>query len=272
MTVLVLLIAAAAVSAADVTGPESYRGVWESENASMKIIWENADFHCIITWPDNGDEAMSWEYTAAYDPETGKLNDEGSGICSHILLGTESAAESTQTIYTDGAANFSIDNDGCLIWKDLKEDAGNGQKFVQTDMSLMLPTPEKLVSGYFNVIGRLQPGTAGASLKQAAAAYNAYKFAAENDIWAADIPALREAILTAWESMSAEDQKAFDSSFISILRLVNDCRTDWEKNSGVFRDAGVADEMEVLLQSITARVSWSTLTANTLTMGNTDGK
>ena len=36
-----------------------------------------------------------------------------------------------KTVYTDGSAEFSINKDGMLIWKDKKEDAGKGLKFAK---------------------------------------------------------------------------------------------------------------------------------------------
>ena len=34
-----------------------------------------------------------------------------------------------ELVYSDGSAEFSINKEGQLIWKDLKDDAGKGKKF-----------------------------------------------------------------------------------------------------------------------------------------------
>ena len=97
------------------------------------------------------------------------------------------------------------------------------------------------------------------------------KFADSRSIWAADNADLRKNILEGWEKLSEEEQAAFDANFISLLTLVNNAKADWDANADTFKDAG-AEDIENLLKDAKAMLSWSDLTANTLTMGNSDGE
>ena len=96
-------------------------------------------------------------------------------------------------------------------------------------------------------------------------------FASRNTIWAADNAELRTNILAAWNSLTEDEQAAFDGNFISVLTAVRDAKEDWDGNKGAYEDAGVAETVTGLLGNRGAWLSWETLTSNTLTMGNSDG-
>ena len=83
-----------------------------------------------------------------------------------------------------------------------------------------------------------------------------------------DNKALRDNMLKGWESMSAEEQNAFDANFLDVVELLKDVSAN--KIPAEFEDAGVADQMKELLQQKGAYANWDTLTANTLTMGNSE--
>ena len=42
------------------------------------------------------------------------------------------AAPQLRVVYEDGKAVFSLDAEGCLIWQDQNENAGEGLRFVRT--------------------------------------------------------------------------------------------------------------------------------------------
>ena len=46
---------------------------------------------------------------------------------------------SAKTVYDDGVAAFSLDEEGNLIWEDQKENAGEGMKFIR--VSDYIPDP-----------------------------------------------------------------------------------------------------------------------------------
>ena len=123
------------------------------------------------------------------------------------------------------------------------------------------PSTEDFCEKYFTPVISWHPGTAGSSLKLAMAACEVLKFAADEDLRNTDVPAMRDNMLKAFESLSAEDQAVFDENFMSIYALIDSC----------FEDSGTAEEMAALLEDPTVRVSWEVLRNNTFTMGNSDG-
>ena len=71
-----------------------------------------------------GEAYTHWAYACAYNPETDTLS---------TLFGSKEYAEKEgeplSTVYQDGAAEFSFDDEGCIIWKDAIENAGEGLQF-----------------------------------------------------------------------------------------------------------------------------------------------
>lgn len=130
------------------------------------------------------------------------------------------------------------------------------------------PTAEQFVDGYFKVIGGVEQGTAGSSLKLAKAAEEAFAFAQTYAINSVDNKTLRDNMLKGWESMTDEERSAFDANFLDVVELLKDVSAD--KIPAEFEDAGVADALKTLLQQKGAYANWDTLTANTLTMGNSE--
>lgn len=130
------------------------------------------------------------------------------------------------------------------------------------------PTAEQFVDGYFKVIGGVEQGTAGSSLKLAKAAEEAFAFAQTYAINSVDHKTLRDNMLKGWESMTDEERSAFDANFLDVVELLKDVSAD--KIPAEFEDAGVADALKTLLQQKGAYANWDTLTANTLTMGNSE--
>lgn len=134
------------------------------------------------------------------------------------------------------------------------------------------PTAAVLQESFFRQIAACQPGTAGASLKRAAAACRVLSFSISGQLRGADVSELRENLLEAWDGLQEEERTAFDQSFPDICRLLDACFEEWESNRPVFEDAGVVDEMEYLLAYPGAREDWSVLMNHTLTLGNSDGE
>ena len=130
------------------------------------------------------------------------------------------------------------------------------------------PTAEQFVDGYFKVIGGVEQGTAGSSLKLAKAAEEAFAFAQKYAIKSVDNKTMRDNMLKGWESMTDEERSAFDANFLDVVELLKDVSAD--NIPAEFEDAGVADALKALLQQKGAYANWDTLTANTLTMGNSE--
>ena len=129
-------------------------------------------------------------------------------------------------------------------------------------------TVEALTEGYFDVLSRLESGTAGASLKTAIAASEVCAFAQAHALYNPDIESLRANLRAAFEAMRAEDQASFWQGFDAVRALLDDCLADWETVRPPFEDAGVAAAMDGIMADPLNRLAWEKLRDHTLTMGN----
>ena len=130
------------------------------------------------------------------------------------------------------------------------------------------PTVEALAEGYFDVLSRLESGTAGASLKTAIAASEVCAFAQAHALYDPDVESLRANMRAAFEAMRAEDRAAFWQGFDAVRALLDDCLEDWETVRPQFEDAGVAAAMDGIMADPLNRLAWKNLRDYTLTMGN----
>ena len=252
--------------------PYEYVGKWDdaaSQRAHLTIlpgeIYGNYDVK--IHWAESAFSAAEWTMTAVYDETEGKLCYENGKMA--IVTSGEDGTAAEEERWNDAEGFFLIGENGEMTWTDSREERSADFRLVRTPVPA--PTAEELADGYFRVIGGYAEGTAGASLKAALAARDAVRFAAEHELWTGDRSALRTNLLAAWESLSAEEQAAFDANFISVLTLADACEADWEGQAPLFGDAGASD-MGELIQNPFARLSWTNLKGDTLTMGNTPGK
>lgn len=110
------------------------------------------------------------------------------------------------------------------------------------DASASAPTALTLADLLLSCTG--WEGTAGASLKQAAAAYRLADFAIERSA-ASAYDALTEALPYALMLLNEEDIAAIES----VCTLLDECFVDYESLSGLFSDAGVEQEMSALIES-----------------------
>lgn len=148
--------------------------------------------------------------------------------------------------------------------------ADNGLSYEGVEGSEL--TADTFANGYFRMIGGLEEGTAGSSLELAQAACDAMTFAAVNNLGARDNDKARDLMLEAWDSLTQEEQAAFDAHFMDVVMLMDSTVADWEANKGQFEDAGCGDKMEMLVGMESARTAWDRLKSNTLTLGNSDGE
>ena len=130
------------------------------------------------------------------------------------------------------------------------------------------PSTEEFAEGYFAVISGLEAGSAGASLKTAAAASEVCAFAEAHALYNPDAEPLRANMLAAFEGMDEEEQTLFWQNFDTVRALLDDCLEDYEANRAVFEDAGVTDVMDEVVYDPLNRLAWENLRDNTLTMGN----
>ena len=127
------------------------------------------------------------------------------------------------------------------------------------------------MKGYFNVIGTIPKGTAGASLKLAEAATEVFEFAQDYNLACCDISALRDNMLNAWQKVLDEEERAnFDENFMDVVTFMDSAKADPAAVAAQLEDAGVKDEFEKLAAKAGAWDNWDTLKSNTLTMGNSE--
>ena len=98
---------------------------WDAEEADEGEVYSG--YKVEITKYD-GEACTIWNYACAYDAESNTLKS---------LFGTKEHAEKEGdpivTDYDDGEAEFSMDEEGCVRWNDLKENAGEGLQFSVTN-------------------------------------------------------------------------------------------------------------------------------------------
>ncbi len=127
-----------------------------------------------------------------------------------------------------------------------------------------VPSAEELAEGYFLPVSRVEFGTAGSSLKQAAAACRTVQFALDHSLGKADRNALQQNMLQAWQSLSGEDQAAFsDMMSTFIAPLLERAFDDYSSLSGLFESAGVESEMSALVNDPGAKDAWAVLSEST---------
>ncbi|MBQ3879941.1 MAG: hypothetical protein II727_06520 [Oscillospiraceae bacterium] len=247
-------------------GAPEFAGIWGKDRATLEVVpQDDGTYLCLIYWGSSASETTYWEYPCRAEDKA--LVCESAGSKTEIVFDEDNTEQDT-VAYTDGSARFVLDEEGGLTWEDEKENAGDGLVFTRSDTPM--PSADSIADGYFRVLADIPTGTAGATILRAKAACDAFRFAWFNPLWAVDHNEFRETLLAAWESLTQEERDNFDANFIDVLTLVRDSAADWESEKGVFEDAGVDADMASLLRDKAALASWSILTGNTLTLGNSE--
>ena len=110
-----------------------------------------------------------------------------------------------------------------------------------------------------SIIGEIvsyHPGTAGSSLKQAAAAANVLRFATEQKLSRNDC---KTAFEKAWSETDEDSQKYFRENYEGLSWLITSAFSDYDSVSGVFEDAGAAEIMRTALGTADAEKDWDVL-------------
>ena len=100
------------------------------------------------------------------------------------------------------------------------------------------------------------PGTAGSSLRQAAAAADILQFATEQKLQKTDC---RTAFEAAWDSTDQETQEYFRENFEGLSRLIISAFNDYDSVKDLFEDSGAAEKMEKSLSEKSAAKDWQSL-------------
>ncbi|MBQ8073562.1 MAG: hypothetical protein IJ231_07340 [Clostridia bacterium] len=113
-------------------GVVKYDGYWVSEDGGTLIeIGVRLDGVEMVIYRTPGQkEFTSWEYLLTYDDATGALHSDNGMKSTNTVQEDGGLGSSSVYEYEGGQADFSINEEGRLVWKDLKEDAGAGQTFI----------------------------------------------------------------------------------------------------------------------------------------------
>ncbi len=112
--------------------PDPYSGIWQCDRATAEIVWEEEGYRVLIHWGSSAWEATEWEYSCDYREEDHTMVSMPSGVRTELVFDDQGEQTSFTVVYEDGEAVFSLDGDGCLIWQDRKDNAGEGMRFVRT--------------------------------------------------------------------------------------------------------------------------------------------
>lgn len=130
------------------------------------------------------------------------------------------------------------------------------------------PPIEALTEHYFRVLANVETGTAGASLKTARAACLVCGFASAYDLHDPDVEQLRDNLAAAFAMLDGNEQTAFWQGFAAVRELLDGCLEDYGARRAVFEDAGLAEEMDMNMDSEQVLSAWENLRDLTLAMGN----
>ena len=134
--ILIALMLAVCCTAALAEGNEAeheavklFDSEWVSVAGRVSAAYMDGYWSVEVT---SGDYTVEWDYFCVYDEARKALVTSGEGYSSTKTLITrdeEGSEVSREVAYSDGEAEFSINEDGKLVWKDAKEDAGAGAEF-----------------------------------------------------------------------------------------------------------------------------------------------
>ncbi len=108
-----------------------FEGEWQCDRAAIEVYWEEEGFKVLIRWGSSAWEHTEWEYSCYYHEDDGTLVSMPFGIRTEFVYGDDGEIVSATETYNDGEATFYLDEEGCLIWQDEKENAGEGMHFTK---------------------------------------------------------------------------------------------------------------------------------------------
>ena len=134
LTVLVLALICSGLAPAETgaayAGTEAFDGEWQCGDAFILADPEEDGYRILILM---GSEAgqTEWEYSCVFDSEADYLRSAPFGIRREVVFDEYGEMVSSEAVYEDGEAVFFLNGDGCLIWQDYKENAGEGMVFTK---------------------------------------------------------------------------------------------------------------------------------------------
>ncbi len=101
--------------------------VWVCDRARIEMDWEEEGYRVYVEWSSNAWESTVWMYSCFYDAATNSMS--GFGSCENLEYDDDGNVISSGVVYEDGEVTFTLTEEGKLLWKDAKEDAGKDMQF-----------------------------------------------------------------------------------------------------------------------------------------------
>ena len=113
--------------AADESPVAAFEGEWVAGRALLTIDDLDDVIYCTVNWGGSAFDSAVWEYEAAYDEVSGELTTLETGVKSNVTYGKDGEILSSEVEYDDGAAAFTLNDDGTLTWTNFKETPGENE-------------------------------------------------------------------------------------------------------------------------------------------------
>lgn len=249
-------------------GKVDFIGGWQDsagQHAVMTVIptQGEGDYAILIHWGNSAFEATEWTMRAVFDTESGELRYQD-GSRFERSYSEDGLAVTEKQVWSDGKGSFRFNDAHEMEWADDHEELAAGCRFVRTYSQT--PTAADLAENFFRPVGRIEQGTAGSSLKNAATACELVEYTNRCELWNNDADQLRAALTEAWELLSEEERTAFGANYSGVTQLMTATLKSLDSRIGFFEDAGCGERMKELMENDFARFSWATLFANMMTL------
>lgn len=101
-----------------------YEGKWYNVDAELEMYWEEEGYKVLIVCPHGEGIETDWEYSCTVD-EDNKL------VSLPFGLRKEINGDTIEVVYEDGQAEFYINEENYLFWKNEKEELEINTEFVK---------------------------------------------------------------------------------------------------------------------------------------------
>ena len=136
LAVMMLGAFACAASADEVPQPEAgqkFESDWAIPGGLAQIVYEEEGYRVMLEITKEDGTGATWEYSCYYVEDKDCLSSVSSSRTNFTVDPDTGDKVPGETVYEgldeEKGTEFTIDGDGCLIWKDGHDDAGAGLKF-----------------------------------------------------------------------------------------------------------------------------------------------
>lgn len=251
-------------------GKVNFIGGWQDsvgQRASMTVIptQNEGDYAVLIRWGNSAFEASEWTMNAVFNTETAEL-DYQNGSKFERSYSEDGLAVTEKQLWSDGKGGFRLNDAGEMEWTDDHEEQASSCRFVRVYTET--PSAAEFIENFFRPVGKIEQGTAGSSLKNAATTCELVEFTDRCELWNNDPDKLRATLADAWQQLTEDERSAFGANYSGVTQLMTATLKSLESRIGSFEDAGVGDRMRELMANDFARFSWATLFANMMTLSS----